>query len=91
MIDTKVHRSGTDLLGEAREDRRLEAIAKLVVAHTRGGEAARDAQHAPAAFLDLLEMKLEAADGARRRTLLEVYDLMLDAVDRCCRKPAGGP
>jgi hypothetical protein len=84
MIGAKVYGSGADLLGEIREDRRLEAMAKLVVAHTMGGEIALDAHRAPATFLDLLEMKLEAADGARRRTLLEVYDLMLDAVDRCC-------
>jgi hypothetical protein len=88
MTDAKVYCSGVELLGEIREDRRLDATAKLVVAHTRGGEAALDAQHAPAAFLDLLETKLETADGARRRTLLEVYDLMLDAVDRCCTEPA---
>jgi hypothetical protein len=80
----KLHGSGMDLLGQDREGRRLEAMTKLIAAHTWGGEASLDAQRAPAAFLDLLEMKLEAADGARRRTLLEVYDLMLDAVDRCC-------
>jgi hypothetical protein len=87
MTDTKLHGSGADLLGEVREDRRQEAMAKLVVAHIRGGEIALDAHRAPATFLDLLEMKLQAADGARRRTLLEVYDLMLDSVDRCCPKP----
>jgi hypothetical protein len=72
-----------DLLGTEREGRRRKAIARLVAAHTWGGDSSDNAQRAPALFLDLLQRELASATGVgRRRTLFEAYDLMLQAVEQ---------
>ena len=72
---------GDALLGPERQERGVAAIAYLVAAWSWGEPWSAEAQRVPAMFLDKLETQIGAATGARRRTLLEAYDLMLHSIE----------
>jgi hypothetical protein len=78
----KIELSGQklDLFGDEREGRRLEALSALVAANTWSEGTRARAQTVPPLFLDALEQRISTATGGRKRTLLEVYDLMLGVI-----------
>jgi hypothetical protein len=79
---------GDKLLGAEREDRRIRAVGRLVAAHTWSRKQSEQAQRIPTLFLDALEDQLTTATGGRRRGLLEVYDIMLDAIEGATHQAA---
>jgi len=72
---------GDRLLGADRDGRRLRAIGKLAAAHAWSKKQSEEAQRVPVMFMDALEQRLESATGGRRRELLGVYDMLLDAIE----------
>lgn len=72
---------GDRVLGPERTDRGVRAIASLVWAWTLDETSAARAQRVPAAFFDKIEPLIEVATGARKRTLLEAYDLFLTTIE----------
>ncbi len=73
---------GDRLLGPEREHRRVRALASLVAAQTWSETTFSKANQVSSIFLDVLEARIAESGGGRKRTLLEVYDAMLGAIER---------
>lgn len=71
---------GDRVLGAERQDRGVRTIALLVAAHT-WEPGSDNAQRIPAILLDEMESLIEHASGGRKRTLLEVYDVILGTIE----------